>query len=75
MIWLFLAIEAAECNVWCISEGYDKGGYQSQVCQCIDEYPYSFVKIKKKKVVKKSEQSEVMEIYEPFDDSPYLKIK
>jgi len=74
VIWLFLAIETAECNVWCISEGYDKGGYQSQVCQCIDEYPYSFVTIKKKKAVKKVEPA-INEAYEVYDESPYLKIK
>lgn len=73
MILLLLSIQAAECNIWCISEGYDKGSYVKQ-CECIDEYPYWIIKIKKKNV-KQSSQSKPDEVYEPYEDSPYLKIK
>jgi len=77
MIWLFLAIETAECNVWCISENFEKGSYNlsTRQCECADCFDYDLIKLRKKKAVKKSEQLEKMEIYEPFDDSPYLKIK
>jgi hypothetical protein len=73
MILLLLSIQAAECNIWCISEGYDKGSYVKQ-CECIDEYPYWIIKIKKKWVSNKSE-TKVNEAYENYDESPYLKIK
>jgi hypothetical protein len=77
MILLLLSIEAAECNVWCISENYDKGSYNKVLtqCECIELYDYYLTKIKKKQTIKKSEQSKPEEAYEEFEYSPYLKIK
>jgi len=77
MILLLLSIETAECNIWCISENYDKGSYNltTKQCECCETYPYSMIKIKKKATVKKINNSEINEAYDNFEDSPYLKIK
>ncbi len=76
MILLLLSIETAECNIWCISENYDKGSYNltTNSCECCETYPYSMIKIKKKAAFKKSE-SKPDEVYEPYEESNYLKIK
>lgn len=76
MILLLLSIEAAECNVWCISENYDKGSYNKALtqCECIANFDYDLTKIKKKWSSKKSEPKPE-EAYEDFEYSPYLKIK
>jgi hypothetical protein len=76
MILLLLSIQAAECNIWCISEGYDKGSYNltTKSCECSDCYEYWLVRVKKKWVSNKTE-TKVNEAYDNYDESPYLKIK
>jgi len=76
MIWLFLAIETAECNVWCISENFEKGSYNLSTgqCECANCFDYDLIKLRKKKAVKKVEPA-INEAYEVYDESPYLKIK
>ena len=75
MILLLLSIQAAECNIWCISENYDKGSYNltTKQCECLNCYDYDIIKLRK---VKKSLiLKEPQEVYEPYEESPYLKIK
>lgn len=75
MILLLLSIQAAECNIWCISENYDKGSYniEKKVCECSECYPYSMIKIKKKWTSNRTSKPD--EVYEPYEESNYLKIK